>query len=219
MVGVDIDERTAVEAHLVISGYVGNDVEFRTTKAGWNIASFRIACTPRRRTEAGWVDRETVWMGVRCTRALADNVKASIAKGDPVIVEGNLRRESWVDAEDVRHERMLIEASSVAHDLTRGTSAFRRTPRAVSEPEAVTGVGDDDEAGLDQSEAADPGDTVVVGDASASVRVAPAIAASPLDVPAIEELAHGTEVPGVGSVELPRTPRSDAVARAVAKVS
>jgi hypothetical protein len=36
----------------------------------------------------------------------------------------------------VLHERLVIEASTIGHDLNRGTSAFRRVNRVIATPEA-----------------------------------------------------------------------------------
>jgi hypothetical protein len=48
----------------------------------------------------------------------------------------------------VIHERLVIDASTVGHDLNRGTSAFRRVNRVIASPdpevEAVAEAGDPD---------------------------------------------------------------------------
>lgn len=125
-----------MEATITMTGNVGSDIEHRSTAAGWSAASFRIACTPRVRRDGGWADAETTWVSVTCYRGLADNVSASLSKGDPVIVEGRLRTQVWNDKEGVVHQRLVLDAASVGHDLTRGTSTFVKSrPRAaVEEP-------------------------------------------------------------------------------------
>ena len=50
---------------------------------------------------------------------------ASIHKGQPVLVAGRLRTNVWTK-EGVTYERLTLEATTVGHDLTRGTATFFR---------------------------------------------------------------------------------------------
>jgi single-strand DNA-binding protein len=68
---------------------------------------------------------------VSCFRLLAEHVAASVRKGDPVVVVGKLRTNVW-EKDGQTHERLVLEADMVGHDLNRGTSAFRRRPRLSS---------------------------------------------------------------------------------------
>lgn len=120
-----------------VTGNVGSEVELKEYREGVTFASFRLACTPRMWRAGQWGDDETTWLGVVCSRALALNVKSSISKGDPVMVVGRLRTERWTDGDGGRHERLKLEAQAVGHDLTRGTAAFRKAPRAVAEDQEV----------------------------------------------------------------------------------
>ncbi|WP_405917099.1 single-stranded DNA-binding protein [Streptomyces sp. NBC_00728] len=97
-------------------------------------ARFRLAVTSRYwdREKSGWADGHTNFFTVWANRALATNVGASVSVGDPVIVQGRLKvrtetrdGQSWTSAE--------IDAVSIGHDLSRGTSAFRR-PSKEGEP-------------------------------------------------------------------------------------
>lgn len=128
-----------MDASITVTGNVGSDVDLRSDDTNeWAYAAFRLACTPRQHRAGSWRDGETIWLNVNCrNRALSLNVRASIAKGDPVIVSGRLSTWSWTNKETgVVHERLVLEALSVGHDLTRGTSSFRRAERATVEPPA-----------------------------------------------------------------------------------
>lgn len=120
-----------MDAVVWITGNVGSDVECRTVRDELVFASFRLASTPRMRRSGEWVDGETTWLGVTCSKALAENVRASVKKGDPVVVVGKLRTARWEDAERGAQERLTIEASAIGHDLNRGTAQFQRSTRAV----------------------------------------------------------------------------------------
>jgi single-strand DNA-binding protein len=127
-----------MDAQVWMTGNVGSEVEFRQYRDDVGFASFRLACTPRTRKAGDWIDAETTWVGVTCNRSLAEHVKSSIGKGDPVIVAGRLRTTRWKDAEGVEQERMIIEATSIGHDLSRGTSVFRKALRPVAEEVSVS---------------------------------------------------------------------------------
>lgn len=121
-------------AFVNMTGWVGSDVEYRlTTRFQTPTATFRLACTPRINRNGQWQDAETTWLAVTCYRGLADNVKASIKVGDPVLVVGQLRTQSWLDKDEVQQERHVLQASSVGHDLQKGTSDFQRTERVLTE--------------------------------------------------------------------------------------
>jgi len=126
-----------MEAFVHMTGYVGGEVEIRRSNVA--VASFRLASTPRIRRGGEWVDGQTTWITVTCFRTLAEHVAASVQKGDPVVVVGKLRT-SVYDRDGSMVERLALEASTVGHDLLRGTAAYRRAERAA--------VPDDREADL-----------------------------------------------------------------------
>ena len=121
------------DVHVTMFGYVGGEVEF---KQGDNNplldrAFFRLGSTPRfyDKLAGGWRDGETVWLTVKAWRQLAHNIASSLSVGQPVLVIGKLRTNVWKGDDGQLHSRDVLEATAVGHDLTRGTSAFRRTER------------------------------------------------------------------------------------------
>jgi single-strand DNA-binding protein len=122
-----------MDAIITVSGNLGADVEFHQGD-GFSKASFRIACTPRLRRGQDWVDGHTTWLNIECSNRIADNVRDSLTKGDPVVVTGRLRTRVW-ESQGTKHERMVIEASSIGHDLSRGTSKFTRNPVRIDADE------------------------------------------------------------------------------------
>ncbi|MFE4971574.1 single-stranded DNA-binding protein [Kitasatospora sp. NPDC056651] len=128
------------ETHVTVTGNVATEVSYGETSGGVPMASFRIGCTERRydRQRECWVDGETQWMTVTAWRALAVNLIGSLAKGDPVLVSGRLRVREWVEGE-AKRGRVEIDARSVGHDLTRGTTAFRWATGARGQPPGGAG--------------------------------------------------------------------------------
>ncbi len=123
------------ETTVTLQGYVGNEVTSRA--AGDSVlASFRVACTPRRyqRSTETWVDGATQWYSVTAWRALADNCRQSLRRGDPVVVHGRLTVSTWVNREGIEVSSLEVEATHVGHDLARGTAVFTKTPRPAAAP-------------------------------------------------------------------------------------
>jgi len=85
------------EPQVTVIGNVAQDVRHVITDQGVPITSFRLASTRRHydRALGRWVDGETTFVNVTCWRSLADHVRASISKGDPVVVIGRLRVRPW----------------------------------------------------------------------------------------------------------------------------
>ena len=102
-----------------------------------------LASTPRIRRGDDWIDGHTTWVNIECSNRLADNARDSLAKGDPVVVFGRLRTKVW-ESEGTKHERMVIVASSIGHDLSRGSTAFPRFawPRQREEADPERDDGD-----------------------------------------------------------------------------
>jgi single-strand DNA-binding protein len=122
-----------METYVNMTGWVGSAVEYRCLTSPdrsytTHHASFRLASTPRIKRGGVWIDGVTNWFTVVCFRALAQNVGSSVSKGDPINVWGKLRRETWERDGDT-NERTVIEAVVVGHDLSRGTSMFKKTER------------------------------------------------------------------------------------------
>jgi single-strand DNA-binding protein len=110
-------------------GNVATKPVFRELASGPS-ARFRVAVTARYldREKNEWTDGHTNFFTVWAKRQLAWNVQSSLNVGDPVIVQGRLKVRSdaregqnWISAD--------LDAVAIGHDLTRGTSAFRRAVR------------------------------------------------------------------------------------------
>ncbi|MCG0287368.1 single-stranded DNA-binding protein [Streptomyces sp. PSAA01] len=157
------------ESWVTVVGNAATRPDFWETAAGVAVARFRLAVTVRRwdRGRDAWTDAYTSFYTVWTWRTLAANVAGSVSLGEPLVVHGTLRvrereRERdrpvqgegggaaapaapgadsgggadqprrWVTAE--------IDAMAVGHDLTRGTSAFRRVSQAKPLLNTLTGT-------------------------------------------------------------------------------
>jgi single-strand DNA-binding protein len=139
---------------ITFHGWTGSDVRHRTAK-GVNVATVRVAATPRIKKDGDWVDGETTWYSVTAWRTLADHLRDSLRKGDPVIVHGRLRTETWAPEGSPPSTTLHVDAQLVGHDLTRGITHFiKRSERVVADEEgsAELSEGTERESGEDESE-------------------------------------------------------------------
>lgn len=143
-----------MDCNVTIRGNVGSPVAFRagdTDGRKWARAEFRVASTRRMRRQDGlWVDAGTTWISVEAWGALAEGVRSSVDKGDPVIVAGRLRTDEWHDVNGEVQSRLKMVADSVGHDLSRGRTRFVRNA-PIPEPASVENASGDDPAAPDDA--------------------------------------------------------------------
>jgi single-strand DNA-binding protein len=126
------------ETYVTLRGWLGGEVRHRL--AGETpVAEFRLGVTPRYfdKQRSDWIDGDTQWFTVKAWRQLADHCRDSLRRADPVLVHGRLSQRSYVK-DGVERAVVEVTAVSVGHDLSLGTSAFRRT--VVKREEVVTGA-------------------------------------------------------------------------------
>ena len=128
------------ESHVTVVGNVATPVDYRVGASGVPVARFRLASTVRRfdRQSRSWSDAFTSFYTVWAWRGLATNIASSVSRGEPVLVQGQLRvQENERDGR--RYVSADLTASSVGHDLSRGTTAFVRVSQA--KPGLTDGAG------------------------------------------------------------------------------
>ena len=122
-----------------LHGNVVRDPELRVTTRGDHVANLTVACNPTHYDKASgrWVDDPPSFFQVSCWHALADNVRESVAKGDPVFVSGQLKQRKHVREDGTSVTYTDVEARVIGHDLSRGVSRFERRRRDAA-PESAT---------------------------------------------------------------------------------
>lgn len=120
-------ERTTV----TITGRVGSDVTLHIDGKGTNhFARFRLVSPRGRWTDDGqWEEYEGGWYTVKAWGSLAQNIAASLRKGQPIMVIGRPAAQAWQDKEGKIMSEIAINASAVGHDLARGVSSYAKPPR------------------------------------------------------------------------------------------
>jgi single-strand DNA-binding protein len=114
--------------YVTLTGYVAREPILRKVSEGLFVADVRIGSTPRYldRKTGEWRDGETSYYTVSCWRRLAGHVRASLHKGDPVLVRGRFRTRTYEDKQQRIRTEVEIVADTIGHDLSRGTANYMR---------------------------------------------------------------------------------------------
>ena len=154
----------ANEPTTTITGNLTADPELRFTPTGRPVAAFTIANTPRfpDKTTGQWQDGET-WF-VRCSAwgDTAENIAASLNRGNAVVATGRLRCRTWEDKDGSKRATVEMTVDDIGPSLRRavvkvtkatrehpangtGTAADQWSAPASGPVPAAGGAGSDDE--------------------------------------------------------------------------
>ena len=126
------------ETYLTVVGRLVTDVTRRTTPSGDTMCGFRMVSTERRfeKESQVWRDGDRLFISVTCWRRLAENVAASIFKGDQVVVTGRLHLNEY-EANGEQRSMLELEAKAVGPNLSTCTALLQRPVRETAESEQV----------------------------------------------------------------------------------
>jgi single-strand DNA-binding protein len=120
--------------YVTLVGFVAQDPIQRPIRNGVFVTDLRVGATPRvqDRVTNEWRDGDTSYFNVSCWRRLGENVRASLRKGDPVMVKGKFRSRTFTDKNGVIRNVIDIMADTVGHDMNRGVANYIRQHRPVA---------------------------------------------------------------------------------------
>lgn len=128
-----------------LRGRIGSEPMMKHVKGDVCVTTFRLAITRWRfvsdvRTgNASYVEDGAYWYTVETWDTLASNVFRSCRKGDPVVVVARPVPNGWIDGNGQIRSSIVYRASSVGHDLARGTSQFTKNgSHSTDEPAGGT---------------------------------------------------------------------------------
>ena len=115
-------------AFVTLVGYVAQEPNIRTTKTGKTVTDLRVGITPRYKDQATgeWRDGQSSYFTVSCWDRLANHVRASMHKGEPVLVRGKFKTSTFEDRDGRPRTETRITADTVGHDLSRGVANYIR---------------------------------------------------------------------------------------------
>ena len=127
-------------AFVTLVGYVAQEPNIRTTRTGKTVTELRVGITPRYLDQATgeWRDAESSYFSVSCWDRLAHHVRASMHKGEPVLVRGKFKTSTYEDKDGRPRTDTRITADTVGHDLSRGIANYikhrSKQPPAEGDP-------------------------------------------------------------------------------------
>ncbi|MBB3664280.1 MULTISPECIES: single-stranded DNA-binding protein [Prauserella salsuginis group] len=142
------------ETTVTVVGNISSEVFMKDTHSG-SVAGFWLRSNERRydKESGEWCNGRSLAVRVSCWRRLAENVRDSLSKGDPVVVSGRLYTTEFVTDGQSRTVTEL-EAQAVGPNLSWCTSGVQRNPRGRNRPDPGHGVGETAEPAMATASAA-----------------------------------------------------------------
>lgn len=119
------------ETVATVVGTVVTEPVKRDLVGGEQVVNFRMASNARRldHSSGKWVANGTLFLTVSCWRKLVDGVHISIRRGDPIIVQGQMRTNEYRTRDGVERRDLEMRAAAVGPDLSRCTAqVYRNRP-------------------------------------------------------------------------------------------
>ncbi|MEA5116673.1 MAG: single-stranded DNA-binding protein [Propionicimonas sp.] len=116
---------------ITLAGNAVADPELRHDPDGNPQATLTVACNHSEydKTTGQWVQGDTAFMKVVATKRLAENVAASITKGNRVVVTGKLRSRSYQGRDGNKKTVQEVHADEVAASMLLTTVTVNQTNR------------------------------------------------------------------------------------------
>lgn len=117
------------DSTITIEGNLTADPELNfSEKSGNAFARMRVAVSRSRKVNDEWVE-ETSFLSATAFGTLAENVSASLSKGDRVIVSGTIQQRTVEQDDGTNREYVSINADAVGPSLRWATAAVTRNEK------------------------------------------------------------------------------------------
>jgi single-strand DNA-binding protein len=132
------------DASIAFSGNLIADPELRFLSDGTAVCSFVVAVNSRTRDKVTneWKDGTATFFRCSAWRNLAENIAASVGKGDAVAVSGTITAREYESADGEKRLSWEVRAASVAASLQFATATLKRASRSAGLHLAATGTDD-----------------------------------------------------------------------------
>ena len=137
----------------VMTGNVTRDPEIRFTNSGVAVANFGLAVNRRWKNQSGEWEEETSFIDVKVWKQVAENVGASVQKGDRVTVIGRVDQEKWDDKESGEpRSKLVVVADEVAVSLRWATVQIMKNPKGGQGGQSQGGGSGQQQSGFGQQQ-------------------------------------------------------------------
>ena len=97
---------------ITIAGNIGQQPELRITASGMAVVDFTVATTHGKDDK-----KKTSWFNVVCFGKTAENVAASVNKGDSVIVMGRMEQDEYTKKDGTKGKSTRLVADEVGASM------------------------------------------------------------------------------------------------------
>lgn len=134
-------------SQVTLVGNLTQDPTLKTIKTGNSLVSVGLAVSRRWRNKQDQWEEETSFFDVTAWGELAENMAASLSKGNKVIVSGRLEQQTW-EKDGQKHSKVVVIADDCGPSLRKAQiSGLTKTGVPASKPLASVGRASlDDEA-------------------------------------------------------------------------
>lgn len=128
---------SAYTINTTFEGNLVDDVILRETNSGRPVANFRVAVTSRTALPNGQFRETTQFQNVVAWNGMAVNAAASLAKGNRVIVSGDLRDRQYDDKDGVTRYVKEVHANMIGVSLRfHVTAGIEKASEALAQESA-----------------------------------------------------------------------------------
>lgn len=117
---------------ITTAGRASADPELKYTQSGKAVCTVRLAIQHRKKVGDTWENAATTWLDCQAWDALAENMAASIKKGDRVIVTGRLSTEEWTGKDGDKRTTQRVAVDDIGLSVRFGTVTAQQSQRSGS---------------------------------------------------------------------------------------
>lgn len=137
----------------IIGGHLTRDCEMRYTPTGKAVTQFGVAINHNYTTESGEKKQTVTFLNVTAWGRTAETICQYFKKGDPILFEGRLTQDSWIDTQTQEKKtaiKIVLESFSFVKSKGKDDAPLERTERPgagqpAGKPPAEAPPDDDDE--------------------------------------------------------------------------
>lgn len=119
-----------MSANITIIGNLAADPELKFVPSGKAACTFTVMSSKSKKVGEVWESTDVTAWTIDAWEYLAENVSASLQKGDSVVVHGSIYQDSWEDKQTgQKRTKMKVRASNVGVDLKRAPAIVQRDHR------------------------------------------------------------------------------------------
>jgi len=125
---------------VILLGNVTRDVDLKYLASGTAVADIGLAINEYRKDKDGAKVEDTVFVDITLWARNAEIASEYVKKGDPLLIEGRLRLDSWETEDGTRRSKLKVVAERLQLITTRKNSVVGNKTADAASPVAEDDV-------------------------------------------------------------------------------